>query len=416
VIFVYALLVQEKSASIQEGNPDPAGSRRRVPVIVITFANMTLFGFIGSMKGVSFPLIKNSFNASYENMGLMNALIYLTAVCACITAGIFMNRFGLKKAIAASFAFIILGAGSLYFASMFWMTVGLYLILQSGFCFFEISLNGVGVRVFTVKSGLMMNLLHFFFGLGAIGGPRFMGFMVHRMGMKWQEVYPLVLIPAFILLIISLMIRFPGKVETADTQDKPTFWTALKDPMVWFLGFILGIACGLENCSVAWSGLYLQDVYGLSPTTTGAAFVSMFYLLFTISRFSSGFIIEKTGYMKSIFASAIIIFIFFVAAFSLGIKGIYLLPVTGFFIAIMWPTIIAINVGVFKERAQAATSAIICITFTLNGIIQYGVGLSNRFLGAAWGYRSFILLCSIILVGLLFLLVRRNKARGWNIR
>jgi len=104
------------------------------------------------MKGVSFPLIKNSFNVSYDNMGLMNATIYLSAVCSCLTAGFFMNRFGLKKAVISGFFLVMLGAGSLYFASMFWMAVGIYLILQSGFCFFEISLNGVGVRVFTKKS------------------------------------------------------------------------------------------------------------------------------------------------------------------------------------------------------------------------------------------------------------------------
>ena len=400
--FVYALCVQEK--------------RPFLPLVVITFGNMTLFGFLSSMKGVSFPLIKNNFNVSYDDMGLMNALIYFTALCACIAAGIFMNRFGLKKAVAAAFFFVILGAGSFYFASVFWMAVGFYLLLQSGFCFFEISLNGVGVRVFTVKSGLMMNLLHFFFGLGAIGGPRFMGFMVHRMRINWQEVYTLALVPILILLIITLIIRFPGNPETADTRNKLSFWTALKDPMVWFLGFILGIACGLEACSVAWSGLFLQDVYGLDPSTAGAAFVSAFFLLYTISRLSSGFIIEKTGYMKSIFVSGVIIFVLFAAAFSLGRTGIYLLPVTGFFIAIMWPTIMAISVGVFKERAQTAASAIICITFTTNGIIQYGVGLSNRFLGAAWGYRSFVLLCSITLGVLLFLLARRNKIHGWNIR
>ena len=384
-------------------------------LVVIAFGNMALLGFLNSMRGVSFPLIRNGFNASYNDMGLMNALIYFAAVCACIASGIYMNRFGLKRTVVTAFFFVILGAGSFYFASAFWMAVGFYLILQSGFCFFEISLNGIGVSVFTRKTGLMMNLLHFFFGVGAIGGPRFIGFMVNSRDMSWQEVYPITLIPAIILLAVTVLIRFPDTTETAASRQGPSFWASLKDPMVWHFGFILGIAGSIEGCSVSWSGLYLQDVYGLDPSTVGAVFVSVFYLLYTLSRFLSGFVIEKIGYIRSILVACLTIVALFSTAFILGRTGIYLLPVVGFFVAIMWPTILAVSVGVFRERAQTASSVMICIAFTLSGIIQYGFGLSNRFLGAAWAYRSCILY-SLILLVLVFLLGRRIRALGWNIR
>jgi fucose permease len=386
-----------------------------LPLIAITFGNMSLLGFFHSMKGVSFPLIRNSYGASYNDMGIMNAMIMFSAVFFSIIAGFFMNRFGLKRAIVSAFFLVVLGACALLFASSFWMAVGLYLIIQSGYGFLEIGLNGTGVRIFTRKSGLMLNLLHFFFGVGAICGPRFMGFMVTRIGLSWQEVYPIALIPLFVMLAITLFIRYPGREEAAVTGERPSFLAALKDPQVWFFGVILGIASSVEGCSVAWSGLYLQDVYGLDPGVEGAAFVSAFFMLYTFSRFSSGFVIEKTGYIRSIFVSSLIIIVLFIVAFSLGRTGINLLPVTGFFIAIMWPTILAITVGVFKEKAQTASSAILCIAFTLGGIIQYGFGITNVVLGAAWGYRSCVVY-SIILAVLLFLLGRKNKARGWNIR
>jgi len=390
--------------------------RPSVPLVVIVFGNMALIGFMNSIKGVSFPLMRNGFNVSYNDMGLMNALIFVIAVCSCIVSGIYMNRSGLKKTVIAALLLLMLGAGSLYFSTGLWMAMGFYFMLQAGICFFEVSLNGTGVRIFTVRPGLMMNLLHFFFGLGAIGGPRFIGFMVNRYDMSWQEVYPLTLVPIFSLLIGSLMIRFPGKVETtASQQQGPSFWAMLKEPMVWHFGLILGIASSIEGCSIAWSGLYLLDVHGLDPSTFGAAFVSSFFMLYTLSRLLSGFVIEKTGYMRSIFVSGLLIIIILITAFSLGRRGVYLLPVVGFFIAVMWPIAVAISIGVFKERAQTASSAIVAIAFTLNGAIQYGVGLTNRFVGAAWGYRSCVIY-SIILGVLLFLLLRRNKICGWNIR
>ena len=376
---------------------------------------MCLYGFLNSMRGVSFPLIKNNFNASYNNMGLISALISVVAVCICIAAGLYMNRFGLKKTIITAFGFVILGAGSLYFASFLWMAAGLYLVLQVGFSFFEISLNGTGVRVFTKRTALMLSMLHFFYGAGSIGGPRFMGYMVNAKSLRWQDVYTLSLILVFVMLGITLVIRFPGREEPAAVQKRPSFWTALKEPMVWLFGLIIGLGSSIEGCSVAWSGFYLHDVYGLDPSTVGAIFVSGFYALYTLSRFFSGFIIEKIGYLRSVTISSAVIVGLFIAAFSLGRTGIYVLPVVGFFVAIIWPTTLAISVGVFGERAQTVSSAIISIAYTISGLIQYGFGLSNNFLGAAWGYRSCVLY-SIILCVLLLLLRRRTGAVRQNSR
>jgi hypothetical protein len=55
-------------------------------------------------------------------------------------------------------------------------------------------------------------------------------------------------------------------------------------------------------------------------------------------------------------------------------------------------------VGVFKEKAQAMSPAMISIAFVLNGLIQFGFGISNRFLGAAWAYRSCVLYGIILII------------------
>ena len=384
--------------------------RPSIPLVAIIFGNMILLGFLNSMRGVSFPLIKNGFDVSYSAMGLLNALSSFAAVCFCIVAGIYMNRFGLKKTIFAAFGFTILGAGLLYFSSAFWMAVGFYLVLQSGFGFFEISLNGGGVKIFTFRSALMLNLLHFFYGVGAIAGPRFVGRLTGSAGLRWQEVYPITLIPVFVMLAFTVLVRFPRGDDGEEMRARPSFWHALKDPMVWLFGIIMGLAGSIEACSVSWSGLFLQDVYGLDPSTTGAAFVSMFYILYTLSRFCSGFVIEKAGYMRSVLVSSAAIIIIFVLAFSMGRSGIYLLPVVGFFVAIMWPTALAISVGIFGKRAHTVSSPIISIAFTVGGVVQYGFGISNRFLGAAWGYRSCILYS--IILGLLLLRLRKYALPG----
>ncbi|GHT54829.1 MFS transporter [Spirochaetia bacterium] len=384
-------------------------------LLIVIYGDMALYGFLNSMKGVTFPLIKNSFQASHGDQGLMAAMVSFTAVIFCVISGIFMSRFGLKKTITTGFIVIGLGMGAIFFASGFWMAAVLYLIIQSGFGFFEIGLNGMGVRIFTVRSGLMLNLLHFFYGLGATIGPRFAGLIVNKSALSWQHIYPLALIPVFIMLVVSLIARYPGEVKNAQNETavqnngaekKPSFLDALREPMVWTFGLILGVIGAIDGGSVAWSGLYLQDLYGMDPSTTGALFVSTFFVLYTLSRLLSGFVLEKFGYLNSLLCAALMIIVLYIAGFSLGRQGIWILPFTGIFIALVWPTILAISIGVFKERAQTMSSAIIGIAFTVSGIIQYGFGLTNRYIGEAWGYRSCVIYAAILAV-MLFALKRK---------
>ncbi|GHV48922.1 hypothetical protein AGMMS49546_39680 [Spirochaetia bacterium] len=123
-----------------------AGKSPNILLLIVIYGDMMLYGYLNSMKGVTFPLIKNSFRASHGDQGLMVAMISFTAVIFCIISGVFMSRFGLKKTIITGFILIGLGMAAIFFAAGFWMAAALYLIIQSGFGFFEIGLNGMGVR------------------------------------------------------------------------------------------------------------------------------------------------------------------------------------------------------------------------------------------------------------------------------
>jgi fucose permease len=128
--------------------------------------------------------------------------------------------------------------------------------------------------------------------------------------------------------------------------------------------------------------------------------------LFTISRLVSGFLIEKIGYMLSLIGAVLIILAIFAVGFSLGAAGIYVLPALGFFIAILWPTFMAVGIGRFGKDAAIKTGAMIAIGGLSNALIQLAIGFINRYMGAAWGYRS-ALVFSLLLLIVLFLI--RNK-------
>jgi fucose permease len=256
-----------------------------------------------------------------------------------------------------------------------------------------------------------MNLLHFFYGAGAILGPKAAGLLINSAGMGWRHVYLCTLPLGLALFIPALFTRFPGNDGERPAGDRPaekplSFLGALKMPMVWAFSVMLGLMEVVEFSSANWGGLYFQDVYGLDPRIDGAAFVSNFYILFTVSRLVSGFVIEKIGYVRSLFIACFATIAVYALGFALGIRGIWVLPLLGFFIAIMWPTVMAVAMGFFGKQAPVITSAIIVLSGAVNSALQFVIGLTNRFAGAAWGFRS-CLGYAVILAVVLFLLNRR---------
>ncbi|MDR1947814.1 MAG: MFS transporter [Spirochaetaceae bacterium] len=398
------------------------GRIRRFFLIFIIYGTMMIFGLLENIKGVSYPLIKTEFDASYEQQGLLVSLLSYSYVFFCLVAGFFLARFGVKRAFLSGFVCCLLGLGAVFFMPGYWTVMAALLLVYAGFGFFEVGVNALATQVFTAKAALLMSLLHFFYGAGAIIGPKAAGILIGRGGFTWKETY-LIAIPLVLLFFIpALPIRFPGASrETADepgktpgpegeAPEKPiSFAGALKNPMVWAFAVTLGLMEVVEFSSANWGGLYFQDVYGLDPRTAGANFISNFYILFTLSRLVSGFAIEKIGYMRCLFIASFATVLVYALGFAAGPRGIYVLPVLGFFIAIMWPTIMAVAMGHFGSQSAVLTSAIIVLSGALNAAVQLLIGLTNRLIGAAWGYRSCILY-ALLMIGALILL-RRRMAR-----
>ena len=368
---------------------------------------MFLFGFIENVKGVSYPLIKTEFNVSYEQQGMMVSVLSFGYVLFCLIGGILIGSWGVKKTFLLGFGIIIVGLSGSFFLPRFLLVALSMLVIFASFGLFEVSTNALATQLFTSKAALLMSLMHFFYGAGSSLSPLAAGRVAASL--NWRYVY-LFSIPLVLLLFIpSILARFPhAEGDAKDKTKRASFFTALKTPMVWIFSVVLGVMISVELCSANWAGLYFQDVYQLDPKTSGASFISNFYILFTVSRLLSGFVIEKIGYFRSLFIAAFASVFILALGFILGAKGIYVLPALGFFAAIFWPTVLAVAMGYFREDAPVMTSAIIVIGGGINSGIQFLMGLTNRLAGPAWGYRSALFYAVLIIVSLA-VLSRRQR-------
>jgi fucose permease len=367
---------------------------------------------VENIKGVSYPLIKSEFGVDYDSQGGLVSLTWFGYVLFCLAASLFLHRFGIKKSILAGYVMVCVGAVTTLFAPTFWTAAFTLLIVNAGFGFFEVGTNALGTVVFTTRAAMMMGLMHFFYGFGAILGPKMAGLLTDGFDLNWRQVYIVIMIPVLLVFLLIAFTSFKRASNSPDGEEvapaRSTFLSALRNPIVWLFCLTLGFMEVIEFGAANWGGLYLKDVYGLDPRITGASFVSLFYILFTLSRLLSGFAIEKIGYVRSLFLALGFTIVFFLTGFGLGRGGIWILPVTGLFIAIMWPTMMAVAMQVFGPDAPNISSVIITVSGAINGIFQLVIGLTNQYAGEAWGYRS-CLVYALLAVITLYLLARRIR-------
>jgi fucose permease len=384
---------------------------QNILLFILLFGTMLIFGLIENIKGVSYPLIKAEYGVSYEQQGFLVSMLSVAYVGFSVIAGIFLGRFGIKPSFLFGFAALSAGLFAVFFSPGFFLTASALFAVFAGFGFFEIGLNALASRLFVKKAALLMNMLHAFYGIGAMLGPKVAGLVINNAGYSWRYVYLFSLPLALVFFVPAIFSKFPetvgrgaGETDTAgDGEGRKSFFDALKSPLVWLLSVTLGFSVVVEMNSSNWGPMYFQDMYGLDPSTGGAAFLSAFFLVFTLSRLVCGLFVEKIGYMRTLLGVSIIILVIFCIGFFLGEKGIFVLPSLGFFIALLWPTIMAVAIKCFGKDAPVFCSAIIAVGGLINTVVQYLVGLTNKVFGSAWGYRSTVVYTVLLIFVLLVL-------------
>jgi len=383
---------------------------RYVFLFVILYGIIFVFGYIANIKGVVYPLINTEFGLSDEQQGMMVSLLGMGNVLFSFIGGILIGSIGVKKTFIAGFLFVFTGLVTVFFVSRFLSVAGALFIMFAGFGFFHVSSNALAAQLFKVRTALLMTLLHFSFGLGSIISPRVAGTLAANL--SWRYAY-LFSIPLVLLLFVpALFTRFPGSTQENPSAKKISFFTALKTPEVWVFSVVLGLMMVVEISSINWAGLYFQNVYGLDPKTSGAAFLSNFFILFTLSRLLSGFVIDKIGYVRCLFIAALASIFTLTLGFGMGERGIYILPALGFFTAVFFPITMVTAMGYFREDAPVMISAVIVIAGALNSGMQLLIGVINSLAGPAWGYRS--VLVYAVLVAAALLVLRRYMRRPYK--
>jgi fucose permease len=370
-----------------------------------------VFGFTDNLKGATIPALLQDLHISYSLGGTILLGVYIGFMAATLTTGLIADTVGKKFVLLLAGICLAIGISGY---STFTTPVTLVLsmtVLGFGLGALELGCNALIVELHPSDKGRYLNLMSVMHGMGSMIAPLFAGWLLAA-NTSWRIVYRWDFLPIGLLIVYFGLAHYP-KVNNAQSEKidfKHLGKTAFTTRMMWFYTAIL-FYVATELGIASWVVEFLQTARSQSVTQSTQA-LSAFFGLMMVGRFLGSFVVERFGYLKSILVATLAA----CACIAIGLFGpdslSFALPISGFFLSIIFPTITAAASDGHNEN----TNTILGLLFTfagLGGMIgPWSLGVASDLLGSIGAGFSLNLIFGLLTALAAFVLLRRNKIPG----
>lgn len=304
---------------IFNGLTTPLGSVMLIEIAGKYSVDTSIIGYILALGIVGGGIAALSSGFLLETIG-KRKMIFLGIITA-VVAGIAIN-------VSNYLAIFAIGMFLTGLSNWFLLAVGNHLIIQ---CF-----QGA-------KRSSQLNLLNFFFSIGALITPTLASFMLER-GIPWEVIFLTPFVPLGFLAIFaySSASDIPKEQETPSSIISQEPLSEKWNRSIYLTGAALGVYCMLEVSYTAWIIVHLRE--NLAVDIVAASLVlTVFYICQAAGRFISGFIMKQVSlpiYVISC-ASVGLIAAFFIVFSKSYMAVFYLTILLGLGVASLYPSILS---------------------------------------------------------------------------
>ncbi|HUP05099.1 MAG TPA: MFS transporter [Bryobacteraceae bacterium] len=327
----------------------------------LTFLMFMMFAMTTDSVGVIIPEIIRQFKLS---MTAASAFQYAT-MSGIALAGFFLgfmaDRFGRKTTIVLGL--VVFSADSYFFAIGRAFGVFLALLFVSGVAigiFKTGALALIGdISTSTTQHTSIMNMVEGFFGIGSIIGPALLARLVLA-GISWQWLYVIAGTMCALLVAIALLVRYPATMKPArEEMDLKRTMAMMRNPyaLAFSIGAFLYVA---SECAVyVWMPTLLAGYAGKATFVTAYS-ISIFFLLRAAGRFAGAWMLARYSWTAALTLFSGAILVCFLGAVAIGGSvAVYLLPLSGLFMSVIYPTINSKGISCFPKSEHGAVAGVI---------------------------------------------------------
>ncbi len=347
-------------------------------VLFVQYLGFITIGLVASIIGPLLMDIRNELHLSYSQAGFILSGQFIGILIAVLLGGLLADRYGKKLYLLTGSFLLFIGLfGSMLAGNYEWLLT-FTIVSGVGFGTYEVGMNALCADTSDQNKGAAMNILHVFFGIGAVAAP-VLATILLRITASWRPVFGLIgIFPMLVGVVLITLLLPSGSTAPKTKQNLP-----YKKGFIWLAGIAIVIYIGIESTFFGWLPAYYQSFPSLIPASL---ITVVFWLALTIGRLTGSWIVGRIGLAG---------FLIVIPGFSTILAGIWYLYtdlsgialsmifLLGIVLAGFYPTVMASVTSRYSDRT-AEVSAFITLFMAVGGfIIPVGIGRLADWFGIA---------------------------------
>jgi len=318
------------------------------------------FAMTTDAVGSVIPEIIEEFRLSLTAAGALQYATMIGIAAGALLLGYLADRLGPKYTIILGLAFY--GASSLLFAltDRFGAFVALLAVSGLGISVFKIgALALIGdISLSTSSHTRVMNTVEGFFALGAIAGPAIVATLIAS-GMSWKWLYVIAAVICIGLITVAGRVRYPPSKRQPERASLGQMIAVMRDPVALGFSFLVVMYVAVEVAVYVWMPTYLQDYTG-SVAWLPVYALTIFFVLRALGRFLGAWLLGRLPWTTALALVSLAILLCFAGTLALGVdSAAWLLPLSGLFMAIVYPTLNSKAISCFSKSMHGAAAGVI---------------------------------------------------------
>ena len=273
-------------------------AKRSGPTLTILVALLAFvsIGFPDAVLGVAWPSIRTTFGLSRETLGAVLFASGAGYFASGLVSGRAIELLGLGRLLVISTTMASVGLFGYAIAPVFPFVLAMALMIGLSSGAVDAGLNVYAAEYFSTR---VMNLLHAFFGFGAMIGPFIMAAVISG-NVSWRWGYAIVGSAVLLMAIAFLLTRSIWSVRhqpegTHAAIEPPAPVAAIvRMPLVWLQVLTFFFVTGVEFTAGSWGYTLLVERLGIEAGLAGV-WVGLYWGAMALGRLLLGALSRRLG-------------------------------------------------------------------------------------------------------------------------
>ncbi len=357
----------------------PASAARNLGLIKgLTFLMFTMFAMTTDSVGVIIPEVIKQFHLSLTAGGSFHYATMSGIALAALFLGYLADSLGRKKTIILGLVLFALnsylfavGQSFLFFVELLFVSGAAIGIFKTG----ALALIGDITRS-TTEHTSAMNMIEGFFGVGAIIGPFIVGYLLTH-DISWKWLYVIAGSICVVLILVALLVKYPATKKSGEEPiNLGRTMSMMANPYALAFSGGIFLYVAVEAAIYVWMPT-LFTTYHVPIWWLTIYALPIFFVLRAAGRFVGAWMLARYEWttVLAVFSGAILGC--FLGSMVLGMSAaVYLLPASGLFMSIIYPTINSKGISCFRKAEHGAVAGVI-LFFTCGSAVLAPLAMAS---------------------------------------